>query len=176
MIFLCIYIFAAVSEAACSSWQNVWEVYRYDTVDEAARVLGLPDYQVIEQMNAEINVQFVSPAQQITVPYISPISSPGTWTTIGCSHILHLRDAPSANPQNTDTSTQTVKSKSGSLFSVTSTTSYSGIESNLPSSSHESQEYSTASTINSQHSGLTSTTRLTIMYMRYSALLCRHAL
>lgn len=117
--------FIALSNATCATWTNIWEVDRSDTVDEAARLLGLPDYQVIEQMNPGINVEFVSPAQQITVPYLSPVSSPATWTTTGCSHILHLRYTPNTNSQSTDKHTKTHKPGEETLSNTAPTTTIS---------------------------------------------------
>lgn len=105
-----LFYFAVLGNATCATWINIWEVYRYDTVDEAVRVLGLPDYEIIKKLNSGLDIEFVSPEQQVTVPYISPVSSPGTWITNGCSHTLYLRDTLTTNLPNIKY-TQTTKPK-----------------------------------------------------------------
>ncbi|PTB40371.1 hypothetical protein M441DRAFT_48215 [Trichoderma asperellum CBS 433.97] len=110
-LFIVLY-FAVLGNATCATWINIWEVYRYDTVDEAVRVLGLPDYEIIKQLNSGLDIEFVSPEQQVTVPYISPVSSPGTWITNGCSHTLYLRDISTTDLPNTHQDTQTTASVS----------------------------------------------------------------
>ncbi|KAL7940067.1 hypothetical protein V8C42DRAFT_338678 [Trichoderma barbatum] len=131
LLFLLSYI--TLAKASCTRWHNIWEVYRYDTIDEAAMILGLPDYQLIKQMNPGINIQFVSPAQQVTVPYVTPISSPGTWTTTSCSHILHLREAaPTASIPDTDELKTISKPMVGSVANTLTTSSPTSESTLLP--------------------------------------------
>ncbi|KAL7940663.1 hypothetical protein V8C42DRAFT_336805 [Trichoderma barbatum] len=169
MILIFLFSYITLGSTTCTTWRNIWEVYRYDTVDEAAIILGLPDYQVIMEMNPGINVQFISPAQQVTVPYVMPISSPASWTTTGCSHILHLREAPTAgfsdleNPKKTSQST--VGSAVNSPLITSSPTSKYTLplykppsiisQSNSASSMHNTHSNGAASTIGSQHSSAT---------------------
>lgn len=153
MIILFLFSYVALGSATCTTWRNIWEVYRYDTVDEAAMILGLPDYQVIKQMNPGINVQFVSPEQQITVPYETPISSPASWTTTGCSHILHLREAPIVGSAANSPLTTSSPSSSYTLppHKQPSITSQSNSASSMPNAYGKGA----ASTIGSQYSSAT---------------------
>ncbi|KAL7940610.1 hypothetical protein V8C42DRAFT_337106, partial [Trichoderma barbatum] len=130
LLFLLLYI--TLANASCTIWHNIWEVYRYDTIDEAAMILGLPNYQLIKQMNPGINIQFVSPAQQVTVPYVTPISSPGTWTTTGCSHILHLRGAPTASIPDPDKLKTMSKPMVGSVVNTLTTSNPTSESTLLP--------------------------------------------
>lgn len=150
-ILICV---AGLGNAGCTTWINIWEVYRYDIVDEAVRVLGLPDYEIIKQLNTGLDIEFVSPEQQVTVPYISPVSSPGTWITNGCSHTLLLQDAITTGFQNTNEYTQTTKPKIPDSSNIASTTGAS--VSKFISSVN--QQPSSTSTI-SQDSNISSTSK-----------------
>lgn len=123
---------AVLGNATCATWINIWEVYRYDTVDEAVRVLGLSDYEIIKQLNPGLDIEFVSPDQQVTVPYISSVSSPGIWITNGCSHTLYLRDTLTTDQQNTNEYTQTIKSKTLNTPNTALTTTASVSKSTSP--------------------------------------------
>ncbi|KAK4065131.1 hypothetical protein Purlil1_14040 [Purpureocillium lilacinum] len=84
-----------ITAATCSTSVDLWKVQRNDTVDEAARVLGLGDYRAIQDINPGMNTAYVSPGDVYSVPYTSHLVSPGRWSTSACTRMLYLRDAAS---------------------------------------------------------------------------------
>jgi len=94
MLLLTLLSLSGLGAATCTTSINVWIVQRNDTVDEAARVLGLQDYQAILDLNPGINTAFVSPGDTYSVPYTNSLSSPGSWSTsTSCTKVLHLWNA-----------------------------------------------------------------------------------
>lgn len=106
---------AASATASCASWSNLWGVQRNDTVDQAAKALGLLDYQEMQDENPGIDIASVEVGVFYRVPYISDLSQPASWSTSGCTRILHLRTAGQVKPINP---TSTYKSSLQTLIAA----------------------------------------------------------
>lgn len=98
-------------------------------MDDVSYALGLASYGEIEALNPDMNIESIRPGQLYEIPYISPLESPATWSTLNCKPTLHLQGGtivetltPSKKSSASTLSTETSSHfASASLESISST-------------------------------------------------------
>ncbi|KAH7109746.1 hypothetical protein B0J13DRAFT_294959 [Dactylonectria estremocensis] len=86
LLFLCQ---ISLTSAFCTD-VALWAPWRYETVDMAADVLNLPNYDKFTELNQGLNPAYIRVGQTYTMPF-TDVNPPATWMTVGgCTPLLEL--------------------------------------------------------------------------------------